>query len=181
MKDERYKIDRNCKFDYIDQVDNFGKIWLNLIKQEIKLKIWRYISLIISSEIWYDQVWSVLIHFDPIWSILIYFDRSDSIWSKIYKVENLMIYFNDYLIRNQMWSSLVKFDPFWTDLIHFDQEINKFENSMVHFNDYFIRNPIWSSLIHFGLIKKLKIENLMIYFNDYFIRNWKCGKSGKFD
>ena len=25
MKDERYKIDRNCKFDYIDQVDNFGK------------------------------------------------------------------------------------------------------------------------------------------------------------
>ena len=32
-KTERDKIDKNCKFDYIDFVDNFGKIWFNLIKK----------------------------------------------------------------------------------------------------------------------------------------------------
>ena len=110
--------------------------------------------------------------------------RSDQ---KIDKVKNLMIYFNDYFIRNLIWSSLIHFDPFLTDLIQSDQKINKVENLIIYFNDYFIRNPIWSSLIHFDpfwtdLIqfdqKKLKIENLVIYFNDYFIRNWKCGKSG---
>ena len=68
---------------------------------------------------------------------------------KINKVENLMIYVNDYLIRNSIWSILIHFDPSWTDLIKSDQKINKVENLMIYFNDYFIRNPIWSSLIHF--------------------------------
>ena len=72
--------------------------------------------------------------------------RSDQ---KIDKVKNIMIYFNDYFIRNLIWSSLIHFDPFLTDLIQSDQKINKVENLIIYFNDYFIRNPIWSSLIHF--------------------------------
>ena len=110
------------------------------------LKIWWYISLIISSEIQFDPVWSSLIQFDPFWSILTDVIKSDQ---KINKVENLMIYLDDYFIRNQIWSSLIKF---WSIL---DRS-----------------HSIWSK-------KKLKIENLMRHFNDYFIRNWKCGKSGK--
>ena len=63
-----------------------------------------------------DPFWSILIHSDPFGTDLVQSEQ------KIYKVENLMIYFNDYLIRNQMWSSLIKFDPFWTDLIQSDQK-----------------------------------------------------------
>mgnify|MGYP006975819396 CR=1 FL=1 len=93
--------------------------------------------------------------------------RSDQ---KIDKVKNLMIYFNDYFIRNLIWSSLIHFDPFLTDLIPSDQKINRVENLIIYFNDYFIRNLIWSSLIHFGeiwsiLIKKIKFENQMIHFD----------------
>ena len=74
------------------------------------------------------------IHFDPFWTDLIHFDQ------KVNKFENLMIYFNDYFIRNPIQSSLIHFDPFWTDLIQSDQKINKVENLMIYFNDYFIRN-----------------------------------------
>jgi hypothetical protein len=116
-----------------------------------------------------------------------YFDYIDNFGQliqsdqKINKVENLMTYFNDYLIRNSIWSRFIHFDPFWTDLmiyfndyfitnpiwtslIHFFQKINIFENPMIYFNDYFIRNPIWSSLIHFGqtwfnrIRKKIKLK-----------------------
>ena len=62
----------------------------------------------------FDPFWSILIQFDPFWSILTYLIQSDQ---KIYKVENLMIYFNDYLIRNQMWSSLIHFGQIWFNLI----------------------------------------------------------------
>ena len=118
-------------------------------------------------------------------------------------IDNLMIYFNDYFIRNRIWSSLIHFDPFWTDLIQSDQKMNKVENPMIYFNDYFIRNirnPIWSSLIRFDpfwsiLIhsdpfwtdlvqsdqKIYKVENLMIYFNDYLIRNQMWSSLIKFD
>jgi hypothetical protein len=44
-----------------------------------------------------------LIHFDPFWTDLIQSDQ------KINKVENLMIYFNDYFFQK---SNLIKFDPF---------------------------------------------------------------------
>ena len=53
-----------------------------------------------------NPIWSSLIKFDPFWSILTDLIKSDQ---KIYKEENLMIYFNDYLIRNQIRSSLIKF------------------------------------------------------------------------
>ena len=79
--------------------------------------------MIISSEIKFDQVWSILIHFDPFSTDRIQSDQ------KINRIENLMIYFNDYFIRNQILSSLIHFDPFWSILIHFD--------------------PFWSTSIHF--------------------------------
>ena len=66
--------------------------------------------------------WSILIHFDPFWTNLIQSDH------RINKVENLMIYLNDYFIRNQIWSSLIHFDPFWSDLIQSDQIKLKVEN-----------------------------------------------------
>ena len=88
------------------------------------MKIRCYFWLIVSSEIQFDQVWSVLIHFDPIWSVLIHFDPFLSILTdliksdqKINKVENRMIYFNDYFIRNQIWSSLIHFGQIWSILI----------------------------------------------------------------
>ena len=62
--------------------------------------------MIISSEIKLNQFWTDLIQSDQ----------------KIYKVENLMIYFNDYFIRNQIESIL----------IHFDQKLNKVENLMIY-------------------------------------------------
>ena len=178
---------------------NFDPFWTDLINKVENLTIYfndYFIrNLIWSSLMRFDPFWSSLIKFDQVWSIL---DRSDSIWSKKLKIENLMTYFNDYLIRNPIWSSLIHFDPIWsnliqfdpfwsilTDLIQSDQKIYKVDNLMIYFNGYLIRNQMWSSLIKFGQIwfnrikKKLKIENLMIYFNDYVIRNWKCGKSGK--
>ena len=111
--------------------DSFWQIWFNLIKKYIRLKIWWYISMIISSEIKCDQVWSSLIHFGQIWFNLI---------KKKLKIENLMMYFNDYFIRNPIWSSLIHSDPFWKDLIHSDQKINNIESLMMYFIDYFIRN-----------------------------------------
>ena len=107
---------------------------------------------------WLFHQKSNLIQFDPFWTDLIHFDK------KI-KFENLMIYFNDYLIRNPIWSSLIHFDPIWSSLIQFDpfwsiltdviksdQKINKVENLMIYLDDYFIRNQIWSSLIKFWSI-----------------------------
>ena len=149
-------ISSEIKFDQSWSIlIHLGHIWFNLIKkmkiwwyfsmifsseiENVELNIWWYISVIVSSEIQFDQVWSILIHSGQIWLNLII--------NK--KVENLMIYSNDYFIRNQIWSSFIHFDPFWTDLIQPDQ-------------------------------KKKEIENLLIYFNDYIIRNWKCGKNGKF-
>ena len=93
-----------------------------------------------------------LIQVDPFWTDLIQSDQ------KINKVGNLMIYFNDYFIRNPIWSSL----------IHFFQEINKFENLMIYFSDYFTRNPIQSSLIHFDPfwtdLIQIKIKNQITIF-----------------
>ena len=66
------------------------------------------------------------------------------IWLFWSKGKKLMIYFNDYFIRNLIWSSLIHFEPFWTD-----QKIDKVENLIISFNDCFIRNLIWSSLIDF--------------------------------
>ena len=83
---------------------------------------------------WIFHQKSNLIKFDPFWSIL---DISDSIWSKKkWKNENLMIYFNDYFIRNwkcgkkwkiwkkrwesqsdQVWSILIHFGHIWLNLI----------------------------------------------------------------
>ena len=84
---------------------HFGQIWSILIK---KNKIWK------SDDIfqWLFDQKSNLIKFDPFWSILTDVIKSDQ---KINKVENLMIYLDDYFIRNQIWSSLIHFDPFWTD------------------------------------------------------------------
>jgi hypothetical protein len=84
--------------------------------------------------------WFYIENFGQIWFNLI---------KRLKKNENLMIYFNDYCIRNTIWSSLIHFDSFWTDLIQSDQKINKVENLIFYFNDYLIRNSIWSSLIHF--------------------------------
>ena len=140
--------------------------------------------MIISSEIQFDQVWSILIKKIKILTDLI---KSDQ---KINKIENLIIYLNDYFIRNQIWSSLIHFDPFWTDLIQSDQK--KFEDWksddvfqwLFHQKSNLIKfDPFWSILIQFDpfwfILTDLiqsdqkidKVENLMIYFNDYFIRN----------
>ena len=50
---------------------HFGQILSILIKRLTNLNIWCYISMIISSEIQFDQVWSILIHFGQIWFNLI--------------------------------------------------------------------------------------------------------------
>ena len=88
----------------------YWKFWTDLIQSDQKINkienLKKYISLII---------WSSLIHFihfGQIWLNLI----------KKNKVENLMIYFNDYFIRNSIWSIFIHFYPFWTDLIQFDQK-----------------------------------------------------------
>ena len=120
---------------------HFDPFWKDLIQSDQK-KIWK------SDDIfqWLFHQKSNLIQVDPFWTDLIQFNQ------KINKFENLMIYFNDYFIRNQIWSSLIHFDPFRTDLIHFYQKMNEVESLMIYFNDYFIRKPIWSRLIHFGQI-----------------------------
>ena len=74
------------------------------------------------------QIWLYWLYWQ-FWTDLIQSDQ------KVHKTENLMIYFNDYFIRNQIW-----FDPFWTDLIQSDQKKLKIENLMIYFNDYVIIN-----------------------------------------
>ena len=117
-----------------------------------------------------------LIHFDPFWTDLIQSHQ------KINKVKNLMIYFNDYFIRNPIWSSLIHFDPFQTDLIHSDQKINNIESLMMYFNDYLIRN--WKMWKIWG---KCRINELC---DEKYWEVWWCismiisseiGKCGKFE
>ena len=98
---------------------HFGQIWFKKIKNKRAIFI-----LSVNVTIFYRNIFRLLrksnmIKFDQVWSIL---DRSDSIWSKKnLKIENLMMYFNDYFIRNPIWSSLIRFDPIWSILIHFDR------------------------------------------------------------
>ena len=67
------------------QKSNFDPFWTDLIhfvKKNWRLKIWWCISMIISSEIQFDQVWSV---FDPFWSNLIHSDPFWQIWFNLIK------------------------------------------------------------------------------------------------
>ena len=134
----------------------FGRIWYNLIKKWIKLKIWWYISMI--NEIQFDQVWSILIHFGQIWwyiSMIISSEiHFDHVWSILIHFGQIWFNPTKNWIKLKIWlfhrkSNLIKFEPYWTDLIQSDQKINKVQNLMIYFWNYFIRNPIWLSLIHF--------------------------------
>ena len=99
------------------------------------------------------QIWLYWLSWQ-FWKDLIQSDQ------KIDKIENLMIYFNDYFIGNQIWSSLIHFGQIWSILIK--------TNLKIYFNDYLIRNPIWSSLIRFDLFWSILIHSdpfWQIWFN----------------
>ena len=84
----------------------------------------------------FDQ--SILINFDPFWTDLIQSDQ------KINKVENLMIYFNDYFIKNPIWSIFIHFEHIWLNQIKNQWS----EKSKRIFNDYLSKNQIWLTLIY---------------------------------
>ena len=62
---------RNTIWSSLIHFDPFSTDLIDCDKKELKLKIWWYISMIISSEIKFDQVWSNLIDFGQIWFDLI--------------------------------------------------------------------------------------------------------------
>ena len=98
------------------------------------MKVWQYNSIIISSDIKFDQVWSSLIHFDPdsidknskiakltILIILTILDRSDSIWSKdklSWKSDDIFQWLShqksNVIKFDQVWSILDRSDSIWS-------------------------------------------------------------------
>ena len=106
----------------------FNQVWSILIQFDPSWSNLNLFDLILSDQkidkvksliIWiyfndYLHQKSILIKFDPFWSILVW---SDSIWSKIDEVKNLIIYSNDYYIRFPIKSSLICFGQIWFNLI----------------------------------------------------------------
>ena len=88
---------------------HFGQSWFNLVKKWIKLKIWWYISIIVSSKIQFDQVRSILIPFGEIWV------NQKKIKLKIWRYISMII--SSYIQFDQVWSILINFGQIWFNLI----------------------------------------------------------------